>query len=342
MNTIKKLLVATVSSIFVFASATAGELSLSGAIELSSNSRANTNEGNKLGWENEYTISGSTELDNGIGVAYKMTTSDSFTESDTDITFTTDYGTIGVGNMYDGVDAVDNIVPTAHEEAEHNLGTWGDAGTLGASAGIKYVPNVDLYGMGATLFYTPKWGTAKTATDSAGSGDTGAEDNGSGYSIILAGNPGNFVDGLGVTVGYEKADQRGNAGKTGPQTDAESVTAAISYAYGPVTVGVQKGYRDEGYEGAVSVSATQGVHYRNTNYGIAYAINDALTVSYQRSDSNQKLADGRNVVQEADGYSAAYTMGGMTLSYYNNSVDNANYTVANTQDNSGVILSVAF
>ena len=250
MNTIKKLLVATVSSVFLFASASAGELTLSGSIEVTSNSVGNSDTGNRLGYENEYTISGATELDNGIGVSYKMTTGDSFAENDTEIAFTTDYGAIAVTSMYDALDSIDNIVRTAHEEAEHNITTFNDVGVIGASGvGIKYSPNVDLAGMSATLYYTPKWGTGDTSTDSAGANATTSSGNDSAYSIILAGNPLGLVDGLGVTVGYENAEQRGNAGKTGPQTDAESVTAAISYAYGPATFGFQRGYRDEGLEG---------------------------------------------------------------------------------------------
>lgn len=343
MNTIKKLLVATVSSMFLFASASAGELTLSGSIEVTSIKTGNSDVGNSLGYENEYTISGATELDNGIGVTYTMTTGDDFTESDTEIAFATDYGGIAVTSMYDALDSIDNIVPTAHEEAEHNLTTFNDVGVMGASqVGIKYSPTVDLLGMGATLFYTPKWGTADTSTDGGGSNGAGQAGNEDGYSVILAGNPMNMIDGLGLTVGYENAGVRGNTAKSGAQSDKESVTAAISYAYGPVKVGVQKGYRDEGYEGSTSVANGTGVHYRNTNIGIAYAVNDALSVSYQRSDSYQKLAQGDSVTQEADGISVSYTAGGATLSYFSNSTDNANYTRANSQDNSGVVLTVAF
>jgi len=346
MNTIKKLLVATVSSIFVFASATAGELSLSGSIEISSNSAGNAETGNRFGYENEYTIAGATELDNGMGVSYKATIGDTFAENDTEITFTTDYGAIALTSMYDAVDSVDNIVPTAFEEAEHGV-TVTDAGNLGTnSVGIKYSPTIDLGGMSATLFYTPKWGTGDGSTDEAGTGTSGAEKNEKAYSVILAGNPLNLVDGLGLTVGYEVAEQNSQTTTgaiTGATEDAESATAAITYAYGNAKIGYQMGVNNLGYEGnAKALTDTTATHYKNTSYGIAYAVNDALTVSYQRTESDKHQAGGDTITQEADGFSAAYTMGGMTISYFRNDADNASYTRGTNEDNSGVVISVAF
>lgn len=342
MNTIKKLLVATVSSIFVFASATAGELSLSGSIEVSSNSEGNAETGNRLGYENEYTISGSTELDNGMAVSYKATIGDAFTENDTEITFGTDYGAVSLTSMYDGVDSIDNITPTAFEEAEAGLTTWTDAGNLGTnSVGIKFVPNVDLFGMGATLFYTPKWGTSDGSSDEAGTGSSGAENNGKAYSVVVAGNPLNYVEGLNLTLGYENAEKLSS--ELGSQTsDMESVTAAVDYTYGPVKIGYQRGVNIQGYEGSKAYSYSAADHYVNWNAGITYAVNDAFTVSYQEGQSSKKISSGDSVVQEVDGISASYTIGGATISYFKNDATNANYTKNQNEDNSGVVLTVAF
>ena len=76
--------------------------------------------GNPIGLENEMDIVGSTELDNGIGVSYKMTI-DATTFDDEELVFSTPYGTLAVTSTGGPLDANDNIVPTAFEEAEYGV-----------------------------------------------------------------------------------------------------------------------------------------------------------------------------------------------------------------------------
>ena len=144
-----------------------------------------------------------------------------------------------------------------------------------------------------------------------------------------------IVDGLDIALGYENEESR-----TLNTVDAEGVTAAINYTYGPLKVGYQMYYVDAGR--GTAVSSTAADWYKNVYAGAAYAVNDALTISYQIADSKRKLADGSSIKTEAEGFSAAYTMGGMTIAYVNNDADNANYSDGADRSAQQVVLSVAF
>jgi len=189
-------------------------------------------------------------------------------------------------------------------------------------------------GMNATVYYTPRAGSGDGIADDGVKGAT-ADDRGDALSVTLRGNPMGIVDGLDVAIGYEQIDTR-----VTNQTDEESVTAAVNYTYGPLKVGYQMGYVDKGR--GTAVSSTGIDWYKNVYAGAAYAVNDALTISYQVADSRRKSANGASVKTEAEGFSAAYTMGGMTIAYVNNDADNANYTQGADRSAQQVVLSVAF
>ena len=72
MKTLRNTLFALLISPFVFYSAQAGEMTLTGDMEVA-HTKQDGETGNPIGLENEMTISASTELDNGFSVGYKMT-----------------------------------------------------------------------------------------------------------------------------------------------------------------------------------------------------------------------------------------------------------------------------
>jgi hypothetical protein len=339
MKNIKHILAAFVISVFAIFTVQAGEMTLSGSMEISSTKTGGVTTGNSLGQENELAITGSTELDNGIAVSYKQTVGDKFTFNDSELMFATAYGTIGMSSTGGTIEDIDNIVPTAFEEAEalikYSTTGFNDVGENDGTYGIVYKNAVPGTGMNVTGYYTPKGGSSDSvATDDANSGDVAAA-NGRAYSVYLRGNPLNLIEGVDLAVGYENTKTQIASKATG--TDHESYTAALNYTWGPIKVGYQKGYLHTGSELASGVEG-----YKNTSAGIAYAINDSLSVSYQETISRKLNHSGDNVSQEISGVSVAYTTGGATIAYVDNRADNGDYTRNRKLTGTQVVLSLAF
>ena len=92
--------------------------------------------------------------------------------------------------------------------------------------------------------------------------------------------------------------------------NTKSATAYANYSFGPVTVGVQQSYTS----GSVSATGTHEGGNEVENLGIAFNVNDALSVSYQDlSNTRLNTSGNADVETEMDGIQIAYTMGGATL-----------------------------
>ena len=92
MKTLRNMLFAIIASSLVFStSANAGDVSLSGSMEVAF-TKDTGETGNPMGLEDEMTASYSTELDNGVSVTYKMSL-DRMAFDDNELSFGTDYGT---------------------------------------------------------------------------------------------------------------------------------------------------------------------------------------------------------------------------------------------------------
>ena len=123
--------------------------------------------------------------------------------------------------------------------------------------------------------------------------------------------------------------------------DTESVVGGLVYAMGPISVGYQQNYTSG------SVSATNTTIGANDveMFGIAFNVNDALSISYQEYENTYKKRGdetGDGLTQEADGIQAAYTMGGATLRISDVSVDNSGGVAGNTEDRTEISLLMAF
>ena len=67
------------------------------------------------------------------------------------------------------------------------------------------------------------------------------------------------------------------------------------------------------------------IEYLDTIIGLAYAINDSLSISYNRYESKKTDDDSvNNEVQETDAINIGYTVGGMTIGFQDAQTDNAN------------------
>ena len=340
---ITKILVALLFS-FAVSTAYAGELSVTGSMETTYQSETTGNTGNPLGMDKELKFSGSTELDNGITVSVMQDTSDALAFGNSQISFGNvgGFATIYVGSDSDPVDAIDDITPSAYEEANGSgSGTYNDIGLNAAQMGIG--AKFDLPILGAVNYkYYPKTDGIKNADNNAsgqaaaGAGST--KGSGSSLSIKTAAGDlpvvGSYLDGLTITTGYSEVDHSAVASVD----DAYDLTYALNYNVGAFKLGYQRKLHNEG-EG--TAATTDAVWYKDTVYGIAYAVNDNFSISYNRYESYKHNNTGAPD-QETDAFNIGYTVGGMTIGFQEAGTDNANHVTSAEDDTRTLGISVAF
>ena len=153
-----KTIVALIAGLFAFTSVQAGELSVTGSMQATYQSEVDAVTGNPLGMNTDIKLSGSTDTDFGT-VTMSLATDGTFLgDSGADHTYAlaTDMGTITIGNSGDSGNAVDDITPTAFEEANGSgSGTYStDFGSgMDGSMSLKY-SNGDVMGTGISLSYS--------------------------------------------------------------------------------------------------------------------------------------------------------------------------------------------
>ena len=336
---ITKILVA-LAFLFSVSTANAGELSVTGSMEVTYLSEVDRTTGNPLGMDRELKFSGSTELDNGVTVSVMQDTNDNLGYGNSKITFG---GVAGLVDIYVGsdgseLDAIDDITPTAYEEANGSgSGTYKDVGGLANEMGIGAKFDVPFLGTVKTQ-YVPKADGTKNA-DNASSADTGTK--GDGLEVVVVNDLGNlpvvgsYLDGLKLTAGYAE-EEMSQAANT---TDRYEGTVALTGAFGNFKFGYQKELVDEGQTAAL----TDADFYKIETIGLAYAINDALSISYNTMEQQQHNIDAdSSFTQDTKAISIGYTVGGMTIGFQDASTDNANM-VKDAQDDTRTLgLSVAF
>jgi len=336
---ITKILVA-LSFLFAVATAQAGTLTVTGNMEATYQSEPEKTTGNPIGMDRELKFAGSTELDNGITVSVFQDTSDSLAYGNSQIAFGNIMGfaTIYVGSDADPVDAIDDVTPSAYEEANGSgSGTYVDIGSLATQMGIGTKFSLPI--LGAVDFkYYPKVDSDKNE-DNTSSADTSASV-GSGSSISINTNladlplVGGALDGATLRTGYSENDNSTVANTD----DVTELTAALNYAYGPVSFGIQKKYNNLG----TTVATTDSIWYKDTVVGIAYAVNDSLSISYNRYTSQRHSTGAANAEQETDAINIGYTVGGMTIGFQDAQTDNAAYVLNSKDDTRTIGVSVAF
>ena len=336
---ITKILVA-LAFLFSVSTANAGEMTVTGSMEVTYQSEVDRTTGNPLGMDRELKFSGSTELDNGITVSVMQDTDDNLSYGNSKITFG---GVAGLVDIYVGtdgseLDAKDDITPTAYEEANGSgSGTYKDVGGLASEMGIGVKFEVPFLGT-VKAQHVPNVDGTKNA-DNAASGSTDA--NGSGNELVvitpLGGLPvvGDVLDGLTLTLGYAE-DEVSTVANT---SDRFEYTGALTGSYGNFKFVYQREVIDEGQTAA----ATDADFYKVESIGLVYAVNDALSISYNMMEQEQHNIDAdSSFTQDTDAINIGYTIGGMTIGFQDASTDNANM-VKNAKDDTRTIgISVAF
>jgi hypothetical protein len=343
---ITKILVA-LSFLFAAVTANAGTLTVTGSMEATYQSEQDNTTGNPLGMDKELKFSGSTELDNGITVSVMQDTNDSLTFGNSQIAFGNVFGlaTIYIGSDADPLDGKDDITPSAYEEANGSgSGNYVVSGTTSSDIGVNAAQmgigvKLDVPYLGALdAKYYPKADGAKNA-DNTASADTSASV-GNAYSATLT-TPlsniplvGGALEGLTLTTGIEEKETSTIANTE----DHLGVTAALNYSYGPLSLGYQKKYASRGQTSAGEDIAK----FRDVAIGIAYAVNDSLSLSWNRYTSVKQKDSTGEVEQETDALNIGYTIGGMTIGFQDASTDNSGYSLNTKNDTRTLGVSLAF
>ena len=345
MNKITKIGVSALcGSLASVAAANAGTLAVTGGATATWSSLSGQSTGNPLGLNSALGLSGSGELDNGGTFSLSLNHTDQVAWSGAQIAITLPgLGTIRIDNgTGTGLDRVDDLMPTAWEE------TWGTAlgtgiqtvGGAGNNTDIEWAVGDDILpgGMNAYFSYSPK-ADGSGATDKSVGGDANATA-GSGWDVVLR-STGGMAEGLDAWVGYSKIEQHQPAAGGTKNGDRAQQAIGATYALGSVTIGYQLS-RD-----ALHDNLPGGVNfYDNEAYGVSFAINDDLTISYGSHKSSKHVQDANSTVElEAKSLQLSYTMGGASIKIAETSADNVNYNNDGStfdRDGTTVALSLAF
>ncbi|MDC0231720.1 porin [Pelagibacteraceae bacterium] len=327
-------------SLAAISAANAGDLAVTGSAHVTYMSNSGNTTGNPFGMASAVTFKGSGELDNGWGWNFTIDETDTvaFSAARVDITMG-GLGTIEFdqGNSGNGIAAYDNVLPTAWEEA-HGAGLSGGVKTVvgsGSSDNIQYTTPTVL-GTTIALTYAHDIGSSDTADKSTGNSN---DLTGRGYDATVKINPSlgtEILSGLNLYAGastielYQGANER----------DRYEGVGAVTYALGPVEVGAMWSGLYTGVETAAEYHT-----YKNHGFGIAFNVNDDLSISYGEYQSrkagyeSQAAQEGEDMrVVEVTSWQAAYTMGGASFRIADVKADNVLWN--NVADESATIISM--
>ena len=316
---IKKVGLTALAGSMVALSATAGELTVTGSMNMTystfSGNQDDAQVASGIGIENAVFATGSTELDNGFVVSYTQGINAS------DSTYlSVDMGDLGTlsyvqDDASGGLESLDDKMPTAYEEVSDGLKDTYAIAKFSQESGFAYSNSVG----GAKIGLTYTDGQSGAAT-----GDGGVDTADSTNSSTSIGIEFPVMDtGLTVFGGV------GEEGKADGKAHDEEIIGAL-YAFGPVSVGYQVNTTDD-EEASVKDLETEMA-------SIAFNINENMAISYGIQDTD----NGSGTDQEAEGMAISYTMGALSIKAYNHEVDNLAHTAGETSEKTEVSVAVAF
>jgi len=333
MNKLTKVGVSALcGSLASIAAANAGAMNVSGGATATYTTVDDVVVGNPLGMATALTFTGNGELDNGstFVVTIALTNKAGYTASSIAVT-TPSMGTF----TYDegggtGLDRIDDMMPTAWEEVDGTgvaMGLRTVAGA-GGSADIEWNVGMGLPdGMNAYVSVSPEASGSKNANKSF-SGPNATHE-GYAWDVVVTHNA--LSEGVNFFAGYSDISQNSTLG------DRKEGTIGLTYAVGGITVGYQRS--------RINSPGAADNYYENDAYGISFAVNDDLTISYAGVQSTRNF-DSNICSVELDGETLqlSYSFGGASIKIAEASVDNKNYltAAANQRDGRTIALTLAF
>jgi len=326
----------------------AGTLEVTGTAAATWTSLGGQVTGNPIGMTTGITFKGSGELDGGQTFDVTITHAAQDAYSVAGITLNTNNsGTFKLSSAEGsgGIGGYDDNMPTAWEEV------WGTGITTNANfqKGVGSSTNVNwtspkVVGTKLHIAYAPD-NDGVANVNKAVSGDA-SNAFGSGWDVVL--DTGTENGGINLFLGASVTDQTDNS--KGAQSlkdlggDHEEGVVGLKFKIGPVEIGGQVSA-----ERIRTQTAGANNYYGNSSYGIAFNVNDNLSVSYARarhvatknkkrshldaSGTNYGRQNGHANINEytpkswmrGDSLQVAYTVGGVGLKYAQTDYDNTAY-----------------
>jgi outer membrane protein OmpU len=292
----------------VATSANAAALSVSGGTSIFFGGEDNSNSGNGWSMTDQIDFNASGEMDNGMTVSlYLQLDGSTAPFDDRKLTI----GTDGMGTMtFSGhgssgpVGAWDDLTPSANEESwGTSIGGSVDGPTNAAIGNNSFIYDYTVSdGIALKAAYKP----SKAAAVLQSSTEVGVQYTG--------------MEGLTVSAAM---------GENNDAADQIDLTVFnIKYAMGPVTVGYQANESDRG----------TGIDEDFTAYGLSYAVNDDLSISYGASSIDYSGTTKED--QDSSAVSISFTAGGVGISASHQTTDNVQGT--STSDNSSYEINFSF
>lgn len=364
MKNITKIILTLFAAVSLISSATAGELTVTGTAKatysvISGGDSDGSTSGKGLGIANEIDFGAKGELDNGWTWNYQIqldpgntsgSDKDVVQNDDSQLTLTTNFGTIGLFISEGGLNVDDAA----------SASVYGRATDLGITDGIVEGAGID--GTNSIQYHTPAgllpYGTTvKLAYAPSKGAVDGVSANTAAGAYSLYGNrveqyqiTTSPVEGLKIFADYYRESDAGGPNNTVVQ-EQESGSVAASYTTGPVKVGISRTLNAPLILGGATTTAIAGHSsttynsaaarlYTTNKYSIAFNATDSLSVSYEYEKSNREKITNETTEYDikARAIQAAYTMGGMTIALSNAQVDNAGYK--NNNDSTETLLAV--
>jgi outer membrane protein OmpU len=323
MNNMKKIGVTALAGSLAMFSANA-DLTMSGSAEATyiqgTGSGTGAAKGDGIGLSHDINITGTGEFDNGFTYSVNTNFAGQDMAADSAI-LKIDMGDLGVvaidqGSGAFGIGTLENEVPTAYEEADHGVGVLAHGIDAGGDTNVIGYSN-SVQGVGISIEVDRDTTTETYAQAGAGSGALA-----SGRSVNWAlqyAVPG--FDGLVLALGAAET-------KYSNDTSDTEDTAAINYTLGAISAGYQLS----------NTHPVSGVTAQEIEaMGIAFNVNDQLSVSYSKNDNEQA-----GVTEESSGLQAAYSMGSASVRIAFNEADNYSGESGVEAENTEISLSLAF
>jgi len=332
MNNLKKIGISALAGSLAAFSANAVEMSVAGSAKvtyMSQNSDETT--GNPFGMNTSLSFSGSGDV-NGYATSLVITNNDA-NSGLSSAAISVDMGDMGTVHFDQGVgkgglSTIDDMMPTAYEESWDGM----DAAATTSGNGLVGLGNSGVFVYENTFDGTKFSGSFGKGSQAANSDDASSA-TGAGSSWDFALTNSSLMDGVNVGAGYGQINNGNGDEKLGSSDTDTHMTAFVTYAMGPVTVGYQQTVREDNTQAGIDEEAT--------SMGVAINLMDGVSVSYNDREIDFRNASAANVTEDATGIALAYTMGSAAIKVQHNETDN-NDGGTTSDERTEIALSLAF
>ena len=333
MNKFKKIGISALAGSLAAFSANAVEMSVSGSAKVTYYNNDPTEvTGNPFGMNTSLAFSGTGDV-NGYATTLAITNNDA-NSGLSSAALSVDLGDMGTVHFDQnvgkgGLSTIDDKMPSAYEESWDSIDAAATTSTnglvgMGNSGVFVYSNSFAGYDLSAQF---GKGQSVANSDDATG----GVSGHGSSWDFALTTST--LADGVTAGIGYGKiANANGDSLEGSGDTD-EHMTAFVTYAAGPVTVGYQQTHREDNTIGGVPEAAT--------SMGIAINLMEGLSVSYNDREIEFANAGSAHVTEDASGIAAAYTMGSAAIKFQHNETENNDGGTTN-DESTEIALSLAF